>query len=128
MHQIDLMHLAELPTHGLSEVLQVSCGGRLPGLRHGWTVTDNRFSMQGEVDVDAVSAWEERLRVWLAAGEPPVIDLKEVTFIDSSGLNMRVRVSENVEPLSLVGLQPTLERLFAGVGDVFTFERDDASG
>jgi anti-anti-sigma factor len=86
--------------------------------------------MQGEVDVDAVAAWEERLRVWLAAGEPPVIDLKEVTFIDSSSLNMLVRVSENVEPLSLVGLQPTLERLFAlaGVGDVFTFERDDASG
>jgi anti-anti-sigma factor len=68
--------------------------------------------MHGDIDLERLAGYEAAIRNWLALGGPPVLDMTGVTFIDSSGLNMLARLSEqHGEPLTLEGLKPTIVKL-----------------
>ena len=52
-------------------------------------------SLSGEIDLSTVTELEERLREPLEGGpQLLVIDLREVTFLDSSGLRLVLRLNE----------------------------------
>jgi len=70
------------------------------------------LEMHGEIAIDTVAEFENKIRSWLAEGGSPLLDMTDVTFIDSTGLNMLVQVSvANGEPLTLQGLRPPLVKL-----------------
>ena len=70
------------------------------------------FEMYGDVDVDTAAGFEEDIRSWLQSGGLPILDLRAVTFIDSTGLNMLARLSESLDrPLILQGVMPTVVKL-----------------
>jgi len=70
------------------------------------------LEMHGEIAIDTVDEFEHKIRSWLADGGSPVLDMTDVTFIDSTGLNMLVQMSvTNGEPLTLQGLRPPLVKL-----------------
>jgi anti-sigma B factor antagonist len=50
-----------------------------------------RLALVGELDIASASALEERLRVLAQRGDPVVLDLSRLQFIDSSGLRELVR-------------------------------------
>ena len=50
-----------------------------------------RLGLVGELDIASAGALKERLRVLAARGEPVVLDLGRLQFIDSSGLRELVR-------------------------------------
>ncbi len=52
-------------------------------------------ALSGEIDLSTVAELEERLRGSLDGGPPLlVLDLREVTFLDSSGLRLLLRLDE----------------------------------
>ena len=70
------------------------------------------FEMYGEIDVYNAATLEDEIRKWLASGGPPILDLTAVTFIDSTGLNMLARISEqHGQPLTLLGVKPPVAKL-----------------
>jgi anti-anti-sigma factor len=81
--------------------------------------------VSGEVDVAASGA--VRARVDGAAAGPLVIELSEVTFVDSSGLRELLRARMEAERLGgrlvLAGVPPILERLLDLTGTASMFEQ-----
>jgi anti-sigma B factor antagonist len=88
------------------------------------------IELNGEIDVDVSEALRARVldAVRRAAGEPVVVDMSQVTFIDSSGLSALLaglRLARNHGgTLSLVGVSPSVRRIFdvTGLGEQFGLE------
>jgi anti-sigma B factor antagonist len=75
------------------------------------------IEVSGEVDMQTAP----RLRTALiTACDPPgrevEVDLTEVGFIDSSGINELLRISTDGCPVVVVGMSPTVERTFTLLG------------
>ncbi|XDA98597.1 STAS domain-containing protein [Sulfitobacter sp. LCG007] len=68
------------------------------------------------IDAAAAIAFKDAVRPLLAGGDPLVlIDLKEVDFIDSSGLGAIVAAFKSLGPgrmMALAGLSPTVQKVF----------------
>ena len=89
-----------------------------------------RVTLQGELDVMVAGQVGEVIRRNLAAGRPQIIDLAEVTFIDSTGLAAIVKSAPSEAERALLTLRRSrhhqANRLFAltGTDRLFRFEPD----
>jgi anti-anti-sigma factor len=78
--------------------------------------------LSGELGLDATAALEERLFALLDTGsQPPEVDLSELEFIDSSGLQSLLRVTrraraQGMEAPRMVGSTGQVRRLFELTG------------
>jgi anti-sigma B factor antagonist len=76
--------------------------------------------VKGDIDVVSRARFEEVLFEAVETGEPTVVDMREVTFCDSTGLNAIVaanrRVGERGTHLALVALPPRVQRVFRITG------------
>lgn len=74
----------------------------------------------GEIDIAAVTLLRRRLFDLAASGRPLVVELDQVSFIDSAGIGALVgaakRAAEYGGSLSVVCAQPKIWRLFRLVG------------
>jgi anti-anti-sigma factor len=82
------------------------------------------FKLSGEIDLHTVGDLEPQLRAWLSETDSPIIDMTDVNFVDSTALNMLVRLADEHLPLTLRGVTPPVKRLFAlaGLNELFRFE------
>jgi anti-anti-sigma factor len=91
------------------------------------------LTLQGELDVVAASEVAEVIRRHVLAGRPQVIDLQDVTFIDSTGLAAIVKSAPTPEERALITLRRSrhlqANRLFAltGTDRIFRFQAAEAS-
>ena len=93
--------------------------------------------VRGEIDLDTASQLEAALLKTASTTEPVVLDLTDVTFLDSSGLSVlaqcrqRMAGAEGLSSLRLVVTRPAIVRIFevTGLSDVFDVfaSVDDAS-
>ncbi|MDL4773677.1 MULTISPECIES: STAS domain-containing protein [Thermomonosporaceae] len=76
--------------------------------------------VQGELDVVSRERFEEAMGGVLDTGGPMIIDMREVTFCDSTGLNAIVmanrRATERGTLVALIALTPRVERVFRITG------------
>lgn len=76
--------------------------------------------VQGDIDVVSRTRFEETLFEVVDTGEPMVVDMREVTFCDSTGLNALVaanrRAREHGGHIALVALPPRVQRVFRITG------------
>ncbi|MGK5551711.1 STAS domain-containing protein [Actinomadura kijaniata] len=72
--------------------------------------------VQGELDVVSRERFEEALSSVIDTGAPTVVDLRQVTFCDSTGLNAIVaahrRAAERGTPLALLSPPQRVARVF----------------
>jgi len=68
--------------HSLLDIIEVRDAGRV------------RIRLRGELDLAGAPALSERLRTFRERGEPVVLDLDELEFIDMSGLRVLLAASE----------------------------------
>jgi anti-sigma B factor antagonist len=72
--------------------------------------------VRGEIDVVTRERFETAMHEALETGGPMVVDMREVTFCDSTGLNALVVVNraavEKGTAIALVALQPRVRRVF----------------
>lgn len=83
------------------------------------------ISISGEVDMSNVQAVEARLRGLLAdAPDRVVVDLSALTFVDSSGIAVLLRVAEKIARLELRNPSSTVARIIQATGltDVLPLE------
>lgn len=78
------------------------------------------IAVSGELDIHTAPDLTEVLSPALAAGRPVVVDLTDVTFMDSSGLSVFVtalkRTREAGTSLGLVIAEPRVMRVFSITG------------
>jgi anti-anti-sigma factor len=62
--------------------------------------SDDPFGLRlsGEIDMATAPALQEALIVALADGRPVTVDMRDVTFIDSSGLKVIVTAAAETDP------------------------------
>ena len=91
--------------------------------QRGWTVV-----VKGEIDI-ATSPELRRQLERLTDDEPIVVDVTEMSFIDSSGLGVLVEVLKRrreagAGPVALRGMQEPVRRVFeiTGLTDLFELE------
>ena len=90
---------------------------------------DGRVLMRlaGELDLSSTPVLEQRLREALDSGRQLVVDLRNLDFMDSTGLTLLVRWARGAEQdgyeLALVRGEPRVHRLFelTGLDAAFTF-------
>ena len=74
-----------------------------PELPNGLEITESvephgvRLIVSGELDVAVADRLQQSLDALADAGEPVVLDLAELTFIDSSGLNVIVTAHKRAQ-------------------------------
>ncbi|WP_018654443.1 STAS domain-containing protein [Actinomadura flavalba] len=72
--------------------------------------------VRGELDLVSRERFEASLLDALDAGRPLVVDMRDVTFCDSTGLNAVIvanrRATERAVPLALISLTPRVRRVF----------------
>ena len=73
-------------------------------------VVSDAFVLRGEIDVSIADDLEFGIEAWLESGSAPIIDMIDVTFIDSSLLNMLARITGN-QRVTLRNLAPPTKRL-----------------
>jgi anti-sigma B factor antagonist len=86
--------------------------------------------VRGEIDVATSPELRRELHQLLDRGGPIVVDLHDLTFIDSSGLGVlvgtlqRVRERGRGEQLVLAGLQDPVRRVFdiTGLSELFVIQ------
>jgi anti-anti-sigma factor len=69
----------------------------------------------GELDISNVSTLADALEEEMGAGGDVTLDLRNVTFVDSAGLQLLFRAARRLEGrgrLILVGPQPRVQSLF----------------
>ena len=88
-----------------------------------------RIVLAGELDLVGAPQLEETLRTFLYTGfGRVVIDLRRLTFIDSSGLHLMLRYAEAARRadlrLGLIAGPPAVQRIFelTGTAALFDFE------
>jgi anti-anti-sigma factor len=84
--------------------------------------TEHPFGLRlsGEIDMASAPALQEALIVALADGRPVTLEMKDVTFIDSSGLKVIVSLAaESAEPLTLKDPSAVVRRVL----ELFGMER-----
>jgi anti-anti-sigma factor len=59
-------------------------------IRHTVRAGKHRLALTGELDIDSASELEEAVREACASGTGLVIDLRKVTFMDSTGLRVLI--------------------------------------
>ncbi|GAA1789656.1 STAS domain-containing protein [Actinomadura chokoriensis] len=76
--------------------------------------------VQGDIDVVSRTRFEETLFEVVDSDEPVVVDMREVTFCDSTGLNALVaanrRALQRDGHIALVALPPRVQRVFRITG------------
>ena len=92
-----------------------------------------RVALRGELDMVTVPALEHHLEPFANDGVSAVLlDLRELTFIDSSGLHALVRASERAKAsghrLILIGTRPSARRLFELTGTEHLLDDQDHVG
>ena len=70
----------------------------------------------GEIDLATVDVVEAAIDAALAESAALVLDLSEVTFIDSAGLRLVLETSRKAAPFSVVRGQGEVQRVFGLVG------------
>jgi anti-anti-sigma factor len=70
----------------------------------------------GEIDLATVAAVEAEIDTALAESRGLVLDLREVTFIDSAGLRLVLETSRKAAPFSVVRGPREVQRVFGLVG------------
>lgn len=71
------------------------------------TEAGRTVALSGDLDVGAAEEVADALRRNLATGEPVIIDLTEVVFIDSSGLGAIVMTADGAEQRAQISLRPS---------------------
>ena len=78
------------------------------------------ITVSGELDIHTAPDLTEVLSPGIAAGQPVIVDLTDVTFMDSSGLSVFVtalkRAREAGTTLTLVVSEPRVMRVFSITG------------
>ena len=92
-----------------------------------------RVALRGELDMATAPALEHHLEPFANDGVSAILlDLRELTFIDSSGLHALVRASErarvNGHRLILIGTRPSARRLFELTGTEHLLDDQDHIG
>ena len=92
-----------------------------------------RLALDGELDIDTVPVLKERLaEIDQREAEATMLDLRGLTFIDSSGLAVILQAwkaaQANGHRLFLVGASPAARRLFAITGTEFLVDQEEAAG
>lgn len=81
---------------------------------------DTVITVSGELDIHTAPDLTEVLSPAIAAGQPVIVDLTDVTFMDSSGLSVFVtalkRAREAGTTLVLVVSEPRVMRVFSITG------------
>ncbi|NKZ08893.1 STAS domain-containing protein [Actinomadura latina] len=76
--------------------------------------------VQGDIDVVSRTRFEETLFEVVDTDEPTVVDMREVTFCDSTGLNALVAANRRAigrgSHIALVALPPRVQRVFRITG------------
>jgi anti-sigma B factor antagonist len=90
-----------------------------------------QVALVGELDVSSVPTLAEGLAPYLSDGVAGiVIDLRELTFLDSSGLHMLLdakrRTAESGQRLVLVGATESSRRLFELTKTLFLLDEQEA--
>jgi anti-sigma B factor antagonist len=90
----------------------------------GWTVI-----VRGEVDIASSPLLRRQLERLVKNSEPIVVDMTDMTFIDSSGLGVLVDLAQRHREasgaaVSLRGMQEPVRRVFeiTGLTDLFAIE------
>lgn len=103
------------------------------GRRFHWVVDQEMsvltVSLEGEIDLSAVEEFEPTLQSYMSNGPAYVVlDMAGVTFIDSTGLRLLLRIKQRVEQkaigsLLLGEMSPPVRRLLdlTGLTDVFAY-------
>jgi anti-anti-sigma factor len=84
--------------------------------------------LRGDLDLASADGLAERLRALCTAGEPALLDLDELAFMDSSGLRVVLQASEMSRAagwrFAMTAGSPAVRRLFssAGVADRLPIE------
>ena len=94
------------------------------GGRRGWTII-----VRGEVDIATSPLLRRQLNRLVDDDEPIVVDVSEMTFIDSSGLGVLVEMLQRRRaskhgPMTLHGMQEPVRRVFEITGLTELFELD----
>lgn len=90
------------------------------------TNIDGGFRLDGEVDAQTAPSLKSCLETYLNDSDGVTLDVREVTFMDSSGLRVLLGVTETCRAqgsdLELVAPTPTVSRLFdiSGLAGHFT--------
>lgn len=98
------------------------------------TVTDasgTRIVLQGEIDTLVINQVQACVDTALNEDRASlVIDLTEVTFMDSSGLGVLAQASSQAAAVTLISPSPMLRRLLTtvGLGDSFLITDEKPSG
>jgi anti-sigma B factor antagonist len=78
------------------------------------------LTLRGELDLASIELVEARLGELRAAGEPALLDLDELDFMDSSGLRLVLNAAEASDasgwPFSLTHGPEQVQRLFESTG------------
>jgi anti-sigma B factor antagonist len=76
--------------------------------------------VQGEIDLVSRPRFEHTMFEVIDTGSPMVVDMRQVTFCDSTGLNAVVaagrRAAERGVPIALAALPPRVRRVFRITG------------
>jgi len=82
-------------------------------------VSRERYGLSGELDMASAETLRDALRPVVAADGHLVLDLEELTFIDSSGIRALVDLAERMNgaaPLVLSNVPAGVRRLFDVIG------------
>jgi anti-anti-sigma factor len=127
----DTRHHDESEARGMSEVLGKSGAGSCAELRAGDHAVI--LELHGEIDIDPATDFKVRMQEAVAGGHAVIVDLSDVTFIDSSGLSVLIwgerRLRERDAGLHIVCGERTRRVLaVAGLSDFFALyeDRDEA--
>jgi anti-sigma B factor antagonist len=73
------------------------------------------FSLSGEIDLLSIVELRYAFFEWIQAGyRKTIIDLKQITYIDSTGLSLLVEIKRELEPdgsMALVGCSQHIQRI-----------------
>lgn len=91
------------------------------------------IALRGELDIATVPDLESHLAPFEGNGVSAImLDLRELTFIDSTGLHALLRARDRAKTdghrLILVGARPSARRLFELTGTEFLLDDQDAVG
>lgn len=89
-------------------------------------VAPEQFRLTGEIDLAVVPDLEAKLRSWLRESDGPeaVIDCRDLTFIDSSGVGMLFRVAQSLGDRRRALVLDHVPRVARRVFDVVGLERE----